>query len=94
MCKLSGGSLRFLQLKRALGPISQRMLTRTLKKLERVAAVARTSTGSAGMPVIYSLTVEGTELLEALHGLSSWLRKHGYPVADKEDDRDEAGRFA
>jgi DNA-binding HxlR family transcriptional regulator len=87
LCELGSGALRFLQLKRALGEISQRMLTRSLKKLERVGVVVRTSTGSAGtLQVTYSLTEGGAEMLEALRKIDVWLCEHGYPAAAHGDD--------
>jgi DNA-binding HxlR family transcriptional regulator len=85
LCELGVGPLRFLQLKRALGSISQRMLTRTLKKLERAGVVIRASSGGAGMQVIYALTDGGAEMLEAFRGLSFWLREHGYVVDNRQD---------
>jgi DNA-binding HxlR family transcriptional regulator len=76
LCRLGGGPLRFLQLKRALGPVSQRMLTRTLKKLERIGVVARTTHVGPALQVTYELTKGGLTLYEAVRLLNAWMAKH------------------
>lgn len=83
--QLGAGSRRFLQLKRALGLISQRMLAHALKKLERGGFVIRTSMGGTGTRAIYALTDGGVELLEALRGLNAWMCEHGQG-GDKRQD--------
>ncbi len=73
LCQLGEGSLRFLQLKRALGPISQRMLTRTLKKLERNRVVLRTSFGGPSVQVTYELTTFGRVVHQSILRFNAWL---------------------
>jgi DNA-binding HxlR family transcriptional regulator len=74
--RLGGGPLRFLQLKRAVGPVSQRMLTRTLKKLERLGVVVRTPRTGPALQVTYELTSIGITLYEAMHLLEAWMAQH------------------
>lgn len=76
LCRLSAGPLRFLQLKRALGPVSQRMLTRTLKKLEQLGVVSRTPCLGPALQVTYELTQSGRTLYHAVRMLNVWLAKH------------------
>jgi DNA-binding HxlR family transcriptional regulator len=77
LCRLGTGPHRFLQLKRALGPVSQRMLTRTLKKLERLGVVSRTCSEGAFPQVTYNLTEGGTVLFEAVRKLDHWMAGQG-----------------
>lgn len=76
LCRLGAGPLRFLQLKRAVGPVSQRMLTRTLKKLERLGVVARTPRIGPALQVTYELTQIGVTLYDAVQLLEAWMVKH------------------
>ena len=65
---------RFNELRRALGSISQRMLTLTLRALERDGLVTRTIFSTIPPRVDYELTRLGRSLLEPVHGLSAWAR--------------------
>lgn len=75
---LSGGPKRFSELKRAIGSISQRMLTLTLRGLERDGLVGRTVTATTiPLRVDYALTDLGHSLCEPVGALGSWaLRNH------------------
>lgn len=76
---LRHGSMRFAKLKKALGPISQRMLTLSLKKLERDGLVYRRSYPGSPPHVTYELTSSGMSLLEMLAPFDNWLevnRRH------------------
>lgn len=64
---LRPGPLRFAELTRAIGGISDRMLSRTLKVLEVDGLVSRTSTGL--QHVEYELTPQGVAVADALRGL-------------------------
>ena len=68
--------LRHGQLRRHLGSISQRMLTRTLRHLEAAGLVARRVTGSNALSVEYSLTRLGRTLVAPLRGMCRWVRRH------------------
>ncbi len=73
---LGDGPKRFNELRRALGSISQRMLTLTLRGLERDGLVTRTVTPSIPPRVDYALTRLGRSLLEPVSGLGLWARKN------------------
>lgn len=63
---------RFLQLLRAVDGISQRMLTVTLRKLERDGLVRRTVLDTRPPTVEYELTVLGNSLLKPIGMLAEW----------------------
>lgn len=69
---LAVSPLRFGQLMRALPGISQRMLTLTLREMERDGLVKRKVTPTVPPRVDYSITELGTELVEAIAGLGRW----------------------
>jgi DNA-binding HxlR family transcriptional regulator len=71
---LGGGPKRFNELRRALGSISQRMLTLTLRALERDGLVLRTVTPSVPPRVDYELTKLGHSLLVPVNALADWAR--------------------
>ncbi|WP_152048632.1 winged helix-turn-helix transcriptional regulator [Aureimonas psammosilenae] len=70
--QLGAGSRRFSELKRAIGSISQRMLTLTLRGLERDGLVTRTVTPSIPPRVDYELTELGRSLLDPVQAIGSW----------------------
>lgn len=69
---LSHGSLRFSELKRRLGSISQKVLTSTVRGLERDGYVSRKVTPSAPPRVDYDLTALGRDVLVPVTALASW----------------------
>ena len=69
---LSSGPLRFTGIKRAVDGISQRMLTLTLKGLERDGLVSRKVTPSIPPRVDYELTDLGHSLREPVNALGRW----------------------
>lgn len=69
---LSAGPMRFNELRRAIDGISQRMLTRTLRALERDGLVDRQVTPSVPSRVDYSLTALGRSLREPVAVLGVW----------------------
>ncbi len=64
------------QLRRRLGSVSQRMLTRTLRNLESTGLIARRVTGSKTVAVEYSLTPMGKTIITPLGGMCRWARRH------------------
>jgi DNA-binding HxlR family transcriptional regulator len=74
--KLGGGPLRFNELRTAVGGISQKMLTTTLRGLERDGFVTRTVYPTIPPRVDYELTELGHELLEPVARLGEWARKN------------------
>jgi DNA-binding HxlR family transcriptional regulator len=69
-------SYRHGQLRRELGSVSQRMLTRTLRNLESTGLIARRVTGSRVIAVEYSLTRLGRTFVTPLGGICRWARRH------------------
>ncbi len=71
---LGGGPRRFNDIKRQVEGISQRMLTLTLRGLERDGLVRRTVTPSIPPRVDYELTELGFSLLEPVRDLGAWAQ--------------------
>ena len=69
---LTDGPRRFNELKRIIGGISQRMLTFTLRGLERDGLVSRTVTPTIPPRVDYELTELGRSLQVPVQALGSW----------------------
>src|SRR5664279_3064436 len=91
--ELGNGPRRFNEIRRALGSISQRMLTLTLRGLERDGLVTRTVFPTVPPRVDYELTKLGRSLLEPVNGLSLWARNHRAAIADARE-RFDAGKSA
>src|SRR5690349_18153841 len=73
---LGDGPRRFNELRRAIASISQRMLTLTLRGLERDGLVTRTVHAAVPPRVDYALTELGRSLLEPVHALGLWARRN------------------
>jgi DNA-binding HxlR family transcriptional regulator len=67
---------RYAELQREIGGISQKMLTQTLRSLERDGLVQRKVHPVVPPKVEYSLTKLGRTLIEPLHALCRWSEKH------------------
>ncbi|MFE3830322.1 winged helix-turn-helix transcriptional regulator [Streptomyces sp. NPDC059092] len=76
VCNLSQGPRRFTELKRGIDGISQRMLTVTLRGLERDGIVTRTIHNVMPPHVSYELTPLGRTLREATVPLLEWTIEH------------------
>jgi DNA-binding HxlR family transcriptional regulator len=81
---------RFSELRRAIEGISQRMLTLTLRQLERDGLVARTVHPTVPPRVDYELTALGRSVLDPLNGLMCWAAQHGTDIAEARRAYDEA----
>src|SRR4051812_1575586 len=79
---LGGGPKRFNELRRSLGSISQRMLTLTLRGLERDGLVTRTVFPIIPPRVEYALTRLGRSLLTPVSGLGIWARRNQAAIQD------------
>ena len=90
---LGDGPKRFNELRKALGSISQRMLTLTLRGLERDGLVTRTVLPSNPPRVDYELTRLGRSLLEPVSELGLWARKNRTTIEDARR-RFDAGKGA
>lgn len=78
---LGGGPKRYSELQRAIEGISQRMLTLTLRSLERDGLVERTVTPTSPPRVDYALTPVGQTLSAQAAGLIAWAEQHRAYVA-------------
>ena len=74
--QLGTGPKRFNELRRIVGGISQRMLTLTLRGLERDGLVTRTVYPTIPPRVDYQLTGLGCSLLKTVRGLGDWAIQH------------------
>lgn len=79
---------RFNELRRRSAGISQRMLTRTLRALERDGLVERNERPTRPPSVQYSITERGRSLSVHLSGLSRWARAHHGDVAQSRSHYD------
>ena len=68
--------LRFNELRREIGDISQKMLAQTLRHLERDGFVLRTVTPASPPKVDYALTPLGADFLAPVCVLASWAERH------------------
>jgi DNA-binding HxlR family transcriptional regulator len=85
---LGTGSRRFTELHREIGQISHRMLTVTLRHLERDGLLTRTVHPVVPPRVDYELTALGKGLLVTIEGLVSWTRAHKNEIASARSDYD------
>jgi DNA-binding HxlR family transcriptional regulator len=74
--RLSGGTLRFAQIRRSVDGISQKVLTNTLRGLERDGILTRRIYASVPPRVEYSLTDLGRSLVGLVAGICSWAESN------------------
>ncbi|WP_250037525.1 winged helix-turn-helix transcriptional regulator [Paractinoplanes maris] len=85
---LGEGDARFSELRRRIEGISQKMLTQTLRGLERDGLVRRTVHAEVPVRVEYALTEAGRTLLEPLRALRTWSIEHLGDVSASQDAYD------
>lgn len=91
---LRDGSMRFNDLRRSIDGISQRMLTLTLRGLERDGLVTRTVTPTTPPRVDYALTRLGRTLLDPIMALADWAETNRSAIQTSRqrfDDIDRSG---
>ena len=81
---LADGAKRYSDLCRVIAGVSQKMLTQTLRTLERDGLVARTATLAVPVRVDYDLTPLGESLMPAVNAIKSWAEQH---ISDIEASR-------
>ena len=89
---LADGAVRYSDLAGAIPGISQRMLTLTLKQLQRDGLLARASYPEVPPRVEYSLTPLGTSLLSTVLSLAQWAADHHAEVRRHQGRFDEAAQ--
>jgi DNA-binding HxlR family transcriptional regulator len=87
---LADGPRRFNELRREIPSVSQRMLTLTLRNLERDGLVSRTVTPSIPPRVDYELTALGRSLQKPICGLATWATEHVEEIHDAQARFDSA----
>jgi DNA-binding HxlR family transcriptional regulator len=87
---LGDGDARFSELRRRIEGVSQKMLTQTLRGLERDGLVRRTVYPEVPVRVEYALTDAGRTLLEPLRALQKWSIEHLSDVSASQDAYDRA----
>jgi DNA-binding HxlR family transcriptional regulator len=86
--RLGAGALRFNELRRAIGGISQRMLTLTLRGLERDGLITRTAFPTIPPRVDYALTALGRDLLVPVSALGAWAIRNQPKIAKAREQFD------
>ncbi|MGN6151329.1 MAG: winged helix-turn-helix transcriptional regulator [Lysobacteraceae bacterium] len=86
---LAPGPKRFGQLARRIEGVSQKMLTQTLRNLERDGLVARTVVCDRPIAVSYALTAMGADLLPIMAAMKTWTQQHVLDV-ERENRRYDA----
>jgi DNA-binding HxlR family transcriptional regulator len=92
--QLEHGPKRFNQIKRAIGSISQRMLTLTLRGLERDGLVTRTIFPMIPPRVDYELTDLGRSLRKPVIALGTWAQTHLAEIDAARSAFDQRGESA
>ncbi|MBF6170409.1 winged helix-turn-helix transcriptional regulator [Nocardia blacklockiae] len=73
---LADGPQRYGDLRRRLASVSQKMLTQTLRNLERDGLISRTVTPTVPVRVDYALTPLGRSLLPVMCAIKTWAEAH------------------
>ncbi len=73
---LSGGPVRFNELRRRIDGVSQKMLSQTLKNLERDGLICRRAYATVPVTVEYAMTELGETLAETIIALRVWTATH------------------
>ena len=69
-------AMRYAELSRRLAGVSQKMLTQTLRYLERDGLLIRTVTPTVPVTVTYELTDLGSSLQDVMRGIKAWAEEH------------------
>ena len=80
--------MRFSALRRAVPEISQKMLTQTLRRMERIGLISRTIYPVIPPNVEYGLTELGYSLGEAVCGIWTWVENHSETMAKAQQNFD------
>lgn len=83
--------MRYSELSRRLAGVSQKMLTQTLRSLERDGLLTRTVTPTVPVTVTYELTDLGLSLQHVMYGIKLWAEAHMDEVLANREDHDTRG---
>jgi DNA-binding HxlR family transcriptional regulator len=92
MVALRNGPRRYSQVARAVAGVSQKMLTQTLRNLERNGLLTRTVEPTVPVTVTYELTDLGRSLLELVAGIKDWAEDHMDEVQAAREGYDSLAR--
>lgn len=81
-------AMRYSEISRLVAGVSQKMLTQTLRSLERDGLVTRTVTPTVPVTVSYELTDLGLSLHHMTRGLRAWAQTHMTVVLENREDYD------
>ncbi|MEV0229665.1 helix-turn-helix domain-containing protein [Nonomuraea sp. NPDC050786] len=87
-CAGESRSMRYSELSRRLAGVSQKMLTQTLRSLERDGLVTRTVTPTVPVTVTYELTDLGLSLQHMMRGIKLWAEAHMDEVLANREEYD------
>ena len=82
------GPMRYSGLSRRLAGVSQKMLTQTLRSLERDGLLTRTVTATVPVTVTYELTDLGLSLQQLMHGVKDWAESNMGEVLENRSQYD------
>ncbi|MFY1635973.1 winged helix-turn-helix transcriptional regulator [Solwaraspora sp. WMMB335] len=82
--------MRYSELSRLLAGVSQKMLTQTLRSLERDGLISRTVTPTVPVTVSYELTELGLSLHQMMRGLKTWAEIHMDEISGNRARYDDA----
>ncbi|MCP2169213.1 winged helix-turn-helix transcriptional regulator [Goodfellowiella coeruleoviolacea] len=88
---LADGPRRYSDLARKIAGVSQKMLTQTLRVLERDGLVSRAVTASVPVRVDYALTPLGRSLLPLMGAIKAWAEEHIEEVVAARASYDQRG---
>lgn len=88
LCALDDGPQRYSELARRVDGVSQKMLTQTLRSLERDGLLTRTVTPTVPVTVTYELTDLGRSLQGTVAALRAWAQDHMDQVAGHRQEFD------
>jgi DNA-binding HxlR family transcriptional regulator len=96
LCALGGedepAPLRFSELSRRIAAVSPKMLTQTLRSLERDGLITRTATATVPVTVTYALTARGRSLHVLTRGLRAWAQENMDDVQASREAYDQQER--
>ena len=88
MTALAGGPRRYSELARQIAGVSQKMLTQTLRSLERSGMLTREVEATVPVTVTYALTPLGSSLLDVVSQLKAWAEVHIEEVLGAREEYD------
>ncbi|GAA2784467.1 helix-turn-helix domain-containing protein [Saccharopolyspora taberi] len=88
---LEPGPMRFTKLRGAIGGVAPKVLTQTLRAMERDGLLTRTVHAEVPPRVDYELTDLGRSLLAPIRAVTAWAERHVGEVLDARDRYDRAG---